>query len=139
MPINVDVLTPEKHLIDLETHIDSDFDFADRFVLKSVTDDIIIAEFIDLTEDGNNITRGGIHIPLNTLTKAWRKAKVLIVGPKAEQVKVGDVVVFPNDKGLPVTNLPIVFDGKRLKLKHGIFLNEDRIFGICEAIEDEGE
>jgi hypothetical protein len=40
-------------------------------------------------------------------------------------VKEGDFIVFPNDRGMRVSNL----NG----LKHIVFLNEQRIFGVCKT------
>jgi len=137
MAASIDQLPTAKHLIDLEAQTEGDFDITDRFVLRDVTDDVLLAEYIDLTNDGENVTRGGIVIPLNTLSKAWRKAKVLIAGPKTNQVKLGDIIIFPNDKGLPVSKMPIVVDGKKHVINKGLFLNEDRIFGICDKVDSE--
>ena len=64
---------------------------------------------------------------LTLLLKAWRKAKVILAGPKAEYAKVGDIVLFPSNLGVTVANIDV--NGETVK--KGIFLNEDRLFGIC--------
>lgn len=136
--VSIDNLVPERHLIDIDSHSQGDFDLADDYIIEKVFDDIILAEFIDLASDGDSVIRNGIAIPVNTLTSAWRKAKVLIVGPKVQQTKVGDIIVFPNDKGMRVSRLPIHTNNEDYTVKQGIFLNEDRIFGICK-MKDEGK
>ena len=95
-----------------------------------VYDDIILVEFVDTGDEGAGdvIERGGIFVPTNSLTKAWRKAKVILAGPQCAYTKVGDIVMFPNDKGASVANMEIDGYGK---VKDGMFLNEQRLFGIC--------
>ena len=48
--------------------------------------------------------------------------KGLLAGPSAKQVKKDQFVIFPGDKGI----VGIQKGGKTV-----IFLNEERIFGIC--------
>ena len=88
---------------------------------------------IDEVEDaqGSAIQRNGLFIPTNAVTKAWRKAKVVLVGPSVKYCKPDDIVVFPNDKGASVSNLEIDGYGK---VKKGMFLNEERLFGICKKM-----
>jgi hypothetical protein len=125
--VSVDKLSTKKSLIDLQSHSDGDFGI-DDFVLKKVLGDVILVEYIDIGEGsgGEAIERNGIYIPTNTLKQAWRKAEVVLVGPEVEQTEVGDYVLFPNDIGVTVANVDV--DGRTLK--KGIFLNEQRIFGI---------
>jgi co-chaperonin GroES (HSP10) len=92
--------------------------------LKKVLDDILMCQYVDLNEDGTEIKRGSIWVPINAVNFTWRLAKVILSGPDCKTVKEGDVVVFPNDKGIQVANL----NG----YKHVVFLNESRIFGVCE-------
>ncbi len=129
--VDVDVLAPKRGLIDLSSHSNGDFDLSDEFALSFVYDDIILVEFIDEAPDGtgDNIKRGGIFVPTNTLTKAWRKAKVVIAGPECKYTKKGDIVMFPNDKGAAVSNIQIEDYGT---IGKGMFLNEQRLFGICK-------
>ena len=64
--------------------------------------------------------------------KAWRKGKVLIAGPNVRYCKINDIVIFPNDKGASVANIDIkLVNGEVYKIKKGMFLNEQRIFGVC--------
>jgi cellobiose-specific phosphotransferase system component IIB len=103
----------------------------DDYVLSFVFDDIVLVEFIDEVDDGmgSAIERNGLFIPTNATTKAWRKAKVILVGPNVNYAKKDDIVVFPNDRGATVSNLDVEGYGKVSK---GMFLNEQRIFGICK-------
>ena len=87
MPANIDQLTPTRNLIDLSSHSDGDFGMED-YVLSQIYNDIILVEFIDLSEDGDTIKRGSIYIPTNTLTQAWRKARVILVGTEVKITKL---------------------------------------------------
>lgn len=123
---SIDKLTPQRSLIDLSSHSSGDFGL-ENYQLDFVFDDILLVEYIDLA-DSDNIMRNGIYIPTNTLTKAWRKAKVILAGPQSKYTKVGDIVIFPNNYGVSVSNIDIKDYGR---VDRGIFLNESRIFGIC--------
>lgn len=127
MPADIDQLTPTRNLIDLSSHSDGNFGM-DDYILSQIYNDIILVEFIDLSEDGDNIKRGSIYVPTNTLTQAWRKARVILVGTEVKNTKVGDIVMFPNDKGVSVSGMEVAGYGK---IKRGMFLNEQRLFGKC--------
>ena len=103
----------------------------DEYILSFIFDDIILVEFIDEASDeaGDAVKRGGIFIPTNALNKAWRKAKVILTGPEVKYTKKGDIVMFPNDKGASVSNIEVEGHGR---IKKGMFLNEQRLFGICK-------
>jgi hypothetical protein len=96
----------------------------DGWNLTKVLDDILMCQYIDTNEDGTEVKRGSLYVPINVTTFAWRLAKVILAGPKCSTVKEGDVIMFPNDKGLQVANLN--------NMKNIVFLNENRIFGVCE-------
>ena len=138
MPVNIDNLVPERHLIDLSSHSQGDFG-GDDFIMDFIYNDVLLVEYIDLTPDGDSILRNGIAVPVNSVTKAWRKGRVLIAGPKVEHTKPGDIVMFPNDKGLAVSRMPIMLNGKEYTVKFGIFLNEDRMFGKCKLANESNE
>lgn len=107
------------------------------FQLKALLDDFILVKYVDLSEDGTSVMRGGIWIPLAQVNKSWRQGQVLLKGPNST-VEVGDIVTFPDDKGIKVDNLTVKgFEGSQ---RNCVFLNEERIFGICEPLEvvDEG-
>ena len=133
MPADIDQLSPTRSLIDLSSHSDGNFGM-DDYILSQIYNDIILVEFIDLSEDGDNIKRGSIYVPTNTLTQAWRKARVVLVGTEVRNTKPGDIVMFPNDKGVTVSGIDIKGYGK---VKSGMFLNEQRLFGKCEPKTEE--
>lgn len=128
---SIDTLAPQKHLIDLSPNSQGDIGLSDEFELTMIFDDILLVEYVDDNETGE-IKRNGIFVPTNALTKAWRKAKVILAGPKAEYTKPGDIVIFPNNLGVTVANI----DVNGSTIKRGIFLNEDRLFGICKVKDD---
>lgn len=101
----------------------------DNWTLTKVLDDILMCQYIDVNEDGTEILRGSVWVPINVVNMTWRLAKVVLAGPDCKTVKEGDIIVFPNDKGIQVSNLN--------DLKHVVFLNESRIFGVCEPKNSE--
>ena len=128
MPLDIDLLPTTRSLIDLSSHSSGDFGLED-YELSFILDDIILVEYVDISSDGDSIKRNGLFVPTNALTKAWRKARVILTGPNVKHAKKGDIVVFPNNLGVSVSNMDIEGYGK---IKKGIFLNESRIFGICK-------
>jgi hypothetical protein len=135
MSANIDQLTPTESLIDLSKYTGSEFTLPDYQITK-LFDDLILAEFVDVSPDGDAIKRGDIFIPLNAAPKAWRVGKVHLLGEKCENVSVDDVIVFPSDKGIPVTNLQYTTPaGDSKTVKHGIFLNQERLFGVCKPAD----
>jgi len=130
---SIDTLAPMKSLIDLSSHSDGDFGLED-LELSFIFADILLVEYIDLSDDKDGLMRNGIYIPTNAQTKAWRKAKVILVGPQVQYTKVGDIVVFPNNLGVTIANMAIKDHGI---IRNGVFLNEDRVFGICKLKENE--
>jgi len=120
-------------LIDLDTYVNDNFTLF-GYKLSNVLDDIILVQYADMADDktGQTVLRNGIAIPLAHVEKAWRIGKVVLAGPRCQHVKINDFVCFPSDKGIPCSNLDVDNVGV---LKDAIFLNEDRIFGICKPIE----
>lgn len=114
-----------KGMVRLEDYTNSDLNLS-SWTLTQVLDDILMCQFADTNEDGTQIMRGGIFVPVNVTQQAWRVAKVLLAGPRAK-VKPGQFVVFPSTFGLKASNIN--------NLKHIVFLNEDRIFGVAEAAQ----
>jgi cellobiose-specific phosphotransferase system component IIB len=135
MSVSVDILTPQKSHIDLaDRALPSDFGL-DDYKLSKVFDDVILIEYCDVhgSEDGSEyILRGGIAVPINQVHNAWRKGTVVLIGPNVKYTSVGEIVVFPNNMGIPITNLEVEGYGK---LKNGLFINEQRMFGICKLNE----
>jgi co-chaperonin GroES (HSP10) len=134
MPANIDLLPTTKSVIDLSELPKNSFNSVFYgYNLKSLLDDVLLVKYVDETEDGTSIMRNGIIVPVNVDTKAWRIGEVVLCGPSSKYVKTGDYVVFPNNLGVPVANLDIENYGT---LKKGLFLNEQRIFGICTITKD---
>mgnify|MGYP001598125741 CR=1 FL=1 len=132
LPAYADKLKQKQGLIDLSGHSSGDFGLED-YKLQFIFDDIVLVEFVDEVSDsqGDVIMRNGIAIPTNALTRAWRKGRVVLIGPNVNHCKIGDIVIFPNDKGATVANIEVEEYGK---VKHGMFLNEQRLFGKCSKV-----
>jgi hypothetical protein len=95
------------------------------FEIVELLGDVIQVEYADVATDGKSLVRNGIILPNEVVdNKAWRIGKVLLVGPNTKQVKPGHYVIFPGDKGIK---------GVQRGGKLNIFLNEERIFGICQS------
>jgi hypothetical protein len=131
---SIDTLPTQKSVIDLSELPKNSFNSVFYgFNLKGLLDDILLVKFVDETDDGTAIVRNGIFVPINADARAWRIGEVILCGPNAKHVKQGDHVCFPNNLGIPIANIEIEKHGL---LKKGIFLNEQRIFGICSIRND---
>ena len=108
--------------IQLDAYKTSDFELSD-WVLESVLDDILMVQYIDSSDDGREVLRNGILVPIDVSTHVWRVGKVVLAGPRCSYTAEGDYVVFPNDKGIRASSI----NG----IKNVVFLNEARIFGKC--------
>tara|TARA_R110002167_G_scaffold317189_1_gene522869 strand:+ start:491 stop:928 length:438 start_codon:yes stop_codon:yes gene_type:complete len=128
---SIDTIEPSKSLIDLSNaHEDSLDSTLVGYAVESLEDDIVLVEFIDRLETGEEIIRDGIVVPINTNTKAWRIGKVVMQGNSALTTTSGDSVTFPNNLGVPVSNIVVKHpDGKFQTVKKGQFINAQRIFG----------
>ena len=93
--------------------------------VTGLLDDVIMVEFVD--GDGENVERDGVFIPIDMARSLWRVGKILLTGPKcSDQLRVGDHVLFPNDKGIRCID-------KGNKTKY-VFINEQRLFGVVQKI-----
>ena len=124
---SIDNLAPTRSLIDLSNPDKGDFGI-DDYELNFIFDDILLIEYVDETDDGD-VMRGGIVVPSNAINKAWRKGKVILTGPDAKYTKEGDIVIFPNNMGVTLNGVNVTGKGK---VTRGVFLNEERMFGICK-------
>ena len=124
---SIDNLAPTRSLIDLSDPDKGDFGI-DDYELSFIFDDILLLEYVDETLHGE-VERNGILVPTNALTKAWRKGKVVLAGPDVKYAKEGDIVIFPNNMGVTISGVAVTGKGNITK---GIFLNEERMFGICK-------
>ena len=131
---SIDNLAPTKSLIDFSKPGRGDFGLED-YELNFIFDDILLIEYVDETEQGD-VLRNGIVVPTNTMNKAWRRGKVILAGPDAKYAKEGDVVIFPNNMGVTISGIHVTGRGK---VKKGIFLNEERMFGIAKKRNDSTE
>ena len=97
------------------------------FEITELLGDVIQVVYADTAEDGRSLVRNGIILPEEVVdNKAWRVGKVVLAGPNTKQVKTGHYVIFPGDKGIK---------GIQKNGKLNIFLNEERIFGICKPTQ----
>lgn len=105
-----------------------DVPLPEDYEIVELLSNVIAVEYADVAPDGKSLMRNGIILPNQVVDhRAWRVAKVTLAGPACKQVKVGDVVIFPGDRGLQ----SIQKNGKML-----VFLSEERIFGICKPIKE---
>ena len=137
--LNIDTIEPTTSLIDLSNaHQDSLDSTLIGFALERLEDDIVLVEFADRFEAGEEIIRNGIVVPLNGNPKAWRIGKVIMKGNSALSTEVGDYVTFPNNLGIPVSNV-VVKDGENFTtVKKAQFINSQRIFGkLCKLADED--
>jgi hypothetical protein len=121
---------PHSHLLPRENNGIADLDpyqncpLPEDFEITELLGDVIQVVYADTAEDGRSLIRNGIILPEEVVdNKAWRIGRVVLAGPGAKQVKAGQYVIFPGDKGIK---------GIQKNGKLNIFLNEERIFGICK-------
>ena len=120
-----------KHSVDLTNYAGDTFDLRGH-ELEAVYDDVMLVKYVDETEEGE-VQRNGIVLPATTNTlKAWRVGEVILTGDEVKNVKPGDRVCFPNDKGLPAQDLTVAGVGR---VKKSVFINESRLFGKCKIVE----
>ena len=55
----------------------------------------------------NEIVRNGLVVPVNADTQAWRVGKVILCGQGTSLVRKDDYVIFPNNKGIMISNVEI--------------------------------
>ena len=108
------------------------------FVVKSLYDDFVFADYLDV-DNGFIKDESGLVTIDTSSNKTWRKAKVLMVGPACLNTHVGDIILFPNDKGLPSGEVEYIQQlgqeqNKVSVAKNGIFLSEHRIFATLSNI-----
>lgn len=121
--------TPHSHklarknsgLADLDSY--EDCPLPEDFEITELLGDVIQVVYADVADDGKSIKRNGIILPDQVVdSRAWRVGRVVLAGPETKQVKMGDFVIFPGDKGIKGIQKGGVLN---------VFLNEERIFGIC--------
>jgi hypothetical protein len=131
--LNIDRLAPTRSLIDLSGFPKNSLDSTlIGYDLVDVLDDIILAEFVDVSSSGNEIVRNGLVVPINAQTNAWRIGYVVLCGKGCTLVKKGDYICFPNNMGVNISKVEVDGYGK---VEAGQFLNEHRIFGVVKKKE----
>jgi len=126
--LDINKLNPTRSLIDLSGFPSNSLDSSIiGYDLVDVLDDIILAEFVDVSASGNEIVRNGLVVPINAQTNAWRIGRVVLCGRGCVLVKKGDYVCFPNNMGVNISKIDVVDHGT---IESGQFLNEHRIFGV---------
>jgi len=134
---SIDAIAPSESLIDLSKAHDDSLDSALMgYAIESVEDDIVLIEFVDEFEQGNEIIRGGIVVPKNANPRAWRVGKIVLQGSKATNTEKGDFVTFPNNMGIPVSNIMIKEGKNYVNISKGQFINAQRIFGKLHKIKN---
>jgi co-chaperonin GroES (HSP10) len=120
-----------KGMIEVERYAGADFNVDTDFAISKLLFDTLLVHFED--GDADTKLKGGIHVPIGAQeqAKVWRTGKVLMAGTGAKQVKAGDYVTFPNDKGINIKAVNV--DGVGV-VPHCIFIAEDRIFSISKKV-----
>lgn len=125
-----DKIIPTRSLIDLSGFPSNSLDSSlIGYDLVDVLDDIILAEFVDVSSSGNEIVRNGLVVPINAQTNAWRIGLVVLAGKGCQLVKKGDYICFPNNMGVNISKIEVEDHGL---VETGQFLNEHRIFGVVK-------
>lgn len=134
LPTNVPVPVhmQKTNALNFDKHASDTFTLVDDFVLDKVLDNIILVKYVDTPDSNQTIMRNGLLVPIDHTKAAWRIGQIILAGPDCKNVKIGDYVCFPNDKGIPVSNVAVKDIGK---IKQSIFLDETRIFGVCSKAE----
>ena len=70
------------------------------FTVRELYDDFVFADYIDIDNGFIKHESGLVSVDTSS-NKTWRKAKVIMVGPACRHTSPGDIILFPNDKGLP--------------------------------------
>ena len=75
------------------------------------------------------VKRGSLWVDPGVTYNMWRVGEIILKGPKcSDNVKVGDMVLFPNDRGIP---------GIKHKGFEVRYINEDRLFGKVSLKEEQ--
>ena len=93
--------------------------------ILGVTGDVLLCDYADkVGDDQDLVDRGGILVNTALTSEIWLVAKIVFAGPGASyQAQPGQYILFPSDKGIPMTR----FDGKDY-----IFINEERILAFVK-------
>jgi hypothetical protein len=130
--VSIDVLPPQASHINLaDKGLPTDFGLED-YSLTRLMDDVMLIEYCDLQDNNDGVEyvkRGGILLPTAQIQNMWRKGKVILKGPRVQFTQVGEIVMFPANMGVGISNVEVTGFGL---VKKGLFINEQRMFGVCE-------
>lgn len=137
MPEDVDKYIPvSRSDINLDKGTYSgDLGLSNNFYVAEPYADFVLVEYIDI--QGDTITTpDGLVVPVTNKQLTWRKGRVLQVGPWVRHSKVGDLVVFPFNRGLVTSSIHYKdADGNIKVAQDAIFINDEKLFGKLGKIE----
>ena len=127
-----------KSNINLDTGLYSgDIGLGKDYYTDSLYADFVLVKYID-TNEGGQREEGGLIVPTLTSDLNWRKGEVLMCGPLVQYTKPGDIVTFPNDKGLVTSTISYKSrTGEIEQTNNAIFLDEMRIFAKLKKKDGE--
>lgn len=115
----------------------SDLKLAKGFYVSELYQDIILAEYIDNSGGFVQDEETGLYGAEEAGEQKWRKAIVRKVGHLVKATKVGDYIIFPNDKGLRAFTVKYVNDnGETHDAADAVMLNEWRIFAKLKKVKE---
>ena len=134
MAADIDLRRARRSEINLDNNnYSSDLSLGDEFAITELFDDFVLAEYIDV-QDGFIKDENSDLVYTKSSKEVWRKAKIIMVGPSSRFCKVGDLVVFPDDKGLKTGFVkykdPLTQETK--ETKYGFFTNDYKLFAKIE-------
>lgn len=130
MALDVDKYIPvSKSDINLDKGIYSgNLGISDSHYILQPYADFVLVEYIDV-EDDLLKTETGLYVSQSNRQLTWRRGKVVQCGPLVSHSKVGDLVVFPYDKGLPTNKVAYIDENKEIKVaNNAIFISDSRLF-----------
>lgn len=127
--MDINKVATRKSDINLDTGLyTGDIGLGGEYYTNSLYSDFVLVKYID-TNQGGEREEGGLLVPTLTNDLHWRKGEVLMVGPLVEYTEPGDLVVFPNDKGLVTATISYKnAEGNIEETNNAIFLDERRLF-----------
>ena len=118
-------------------NMSSDLGLSNTWAIQKLFADFILVDFIDISEGYQIDEETGLYM-IQKEHAAWRRAKVCSVSDYSSKVTgliPGDIVIFPDDKGLKTGSTSYIDEnGEVHKIKNGCFLNDRRIFATIKKI-----
>ena len=136
MVADIDLRRARRSEINLDNNnYSSDLSLGDEFAITELFDDFVLAEYIDV-QDGFIKDENSDLVYTKSSKEVWRKARIIMVGPAVKFCKVGDLVVFPDDKGLKTGFVkykdPLTKENK--ETKYGFFTNDYKLFAKIQKV-----